>query len=644
MERNKKIAILAVTVSLFLLLAQGCHKSSSSYISDDNRTEENTTQIELGSEGFTGSVFSSILIQLGNGMLGKVGMEVMGDFLPILGWGGSGNSEDEQTLKHINGQLTQISDELETIESELTTILKDIAVSKDSIKNDVDWPRDAIPEITSATQELYLLGIGDKGVALKPGEGNLSKIKELSRDILGAKYDIPTQVEAIYESIVGNPTPLFNNYINKVMLELSYNDTTNLHKAYQGFEYFTSELLNHQIKGVNLVIEAYKVQDDNSSAQNYLDCYSSDKLNEDVCNTLHKEIGDMSNSHSFIYNAVSLVLRDAPLYGDDFLPTSAESIFKRAEFYRMLMMGKDHTKFGLKLYHISTSDMKKSPDVYYVAKNREKMYLCNSARQTVKGRMYDFWKDNSVKESNDYNVVEYDCGSVPNGSYEIFTSDDLSDKSIGSASVTQYDTGYENNSSGTISYGFTLLTDNTDNHFTKSSDKWSIQKPSKDNYNSSTSGSANVWPVKAYAYNKKDGYESNAHIELDGSFTYAGDEARTIYVDYHARFYTKVDAPTSNATGGGDAYSYYYVGVYNLTDNKYASSDCKNKTKYSIHASGGYKDSKHKAVTEVCSFTAEPGKTYYIYFKMIANECCNPNTVAETELDTVYRVYIKFTK
>jgi len=348
----------------------------------------------------------------------------------------------------------------------------------------------------------------------------------------------------------------------------------------------------------------------------------------------------MDNSSSFIYNAISMVLRDAPIY-DPFLPSSAEDIFKRAEFYRLLMTNTKHNKFGLRLYHISTADIDDAPNTLYASKPGHESMCSKSSTHTIRGRAYDFWVDNKVKVSEDYKLAQYNCGSVPNGKYNIFA--DLS-KTLTTAEVSQYDTNYDLNESGTISYGFGLVTSNISNRFPESSNKWSISKPSSENYNSSTSGSANDWPIKAYAYNKKDGYESNAHIELDGHFQYDGDEEHVIYVDYHAKFYTKAYAPFYNSTGGGDAYSYYYVGVYDHTAGEYASSDCKNKTYYRLHASSTHEYSSHHDVKNHCSFTAKPAHSYYIYFKMVGNECCNPDTIGESELDTVYRVYIMPTR
>ena len=626
----KKIGIFIGTASLIMVLVIGCGSSSSS------QNDNNNTEIEIGleSEGFTGSAFSFILKGLANGMLRSAGNDIMGNFLTLLGWGDSSSSDEEQTLKDIDGKLTEISDELVTIEGELKTILTDIKVSEDSIKNDVDWPRDAVTEIHTATQELQLLGVDTK-----PGEGDHTKIKDLASDILGAKYDIPNQVMSIYTAIEGNPTPLLSNYVDQVILQLPYNDDENLQKAYQGFEYYTSELLNNQINGVNLVIEAYKAQDDNNSAQKYLNCYDSNMYDTSECNMLYKEIGDMDNTSSFIYNVVSMVLRDAPIY-DPFLPTSAESIFKRAEFYRLLMTGTDPEKYGLRIFHISTADMEKAPDTLYVSKPGYETVCNSSSHHTVKGRTYDFWVDKIVKPSDDYNVVEYHC-NVPIGEYSIFA--DI-DKPLGDVEVSQYDTNYDLNSSGTIKYGFGLVTNNIANRFTESSDKWTTQKPSDDNYYSSTSGSANDWPIKANASSEmgKAEYESRAHIELDGHFYYDKDaEERTMHVSYHAKFYTKAVVPYYTDEWGGDADAYFYIGVHDATDGGAASDDCHYKTYYHLHASRDEDYSGHHYPERHCSFTAKPGHHYYVYFKVIATASASyDGAVAESEIDTVYRVNI----
>ena len=624
----KKIGVLIGTVGLITVLVIGCGSSSTNY-TENNNTDNNSTEIGIGigAENFYGAAFSFILKGLAHGMISEIGGDVMGNFLALLGWGDSGNSQEEQTLKDIDSKLTQISSELVTIEYELKEILTDIKVSEDSIKNDVDWPRDAVNNIDTATQALQELGVDANGTKIKPGEGNPTKIADLASDILSAGgYDIPLQVMAIYNAIEGNPTPLLSNYVDQVILQLPNNDNENLQKAYQGFEYYTSELLNYQIKGVNLAIEAYKAQDDNSSAQKYLNCYDSDMYGTSECNLLYKEIGDMDNPTSFIYNAVSLVLKDAPIY-NPFLPTSAESILKQAEFYRLLMTGTDDKKFGFRLFHISTADMEKAPDALDVNGPEYDARCDLSSRHSVKGREYDFWNDNTVKASTDYNVVEYNCGHVPNGKYSIYDHTTL----LGYAEVSQYDTNYDLNSSGTISYGFGLVTNSIANRFAESSDKWSFQKHPKDNTH--ISGGPNSWPLEIYFDRNSEYGEISGSTELDGHFYYVGSADRSIEVDYHVQFYLKTSTDYAYATVG------YNTGVYNVTD---SNIEC--KFDYSLSSDESSK-SEHRDVIHHCDFTAKPEHHYYVFFKMfILGKITGDgySVTATSKLEKVDSVYVKF--
>ncbi|BAF71820.1 hypothetical protein [Sulfurovum sp. NBC37-1] len=596
---------------------------------------------ELESEGFTGATFSFILKGLANGMLGKVGRNVMGDFLSLLGWGDSGNSDEEKTLGHIDSQLNLISSELNAIEGELQTILTDIKVSEDSIKNDVDWPRDAVTKIATATQDMQLLGEG-----VKPGEGDRTKIANLADDILGAQYDIPNQVMSIYTAIEGNPTPLFSNYVDKVMLQLAYNDDSNLQKAYQGFEYYTSELLNNQVKGVNLAVEAYKAKDDNASAQKYLDCYRSNPDNTSECNLLYTEIGDMDNKNSFIYNAVSMILKDAPLYGK-FLPNSAESILKRAEFYRQLMTGTDPDDFEVRFFHISTADVPKTPDVMYArsAFDMQHYIPCPASRHTVTGRAYDYWDGDKVKSSTDYNVVEYNCGKAynPKGdSYAISPCNNGLCEDWGNIEVKRYDTGYDLNSSGTIAYGFQVFTNGgrVDNHFTESSSLWSLSKDVSSH--SSLSGGANNWPVELVIDNNDLVDDTiNSKAEINGYFTYNGTEERQIKICYKAKYWLDASGKECETCPGftNVAEAAYKTGSHNVTEGKAIMN-----WKYSISVEAGESKSGHYYPEHTMTFKVKPGYRYYIYFEfyVTANHKDDSAPFSRANLDEVEYVYFKF--
>jgi len=251
---------------------------------------------------------------------------------------------------------------------------------------------------------------------------------------------------------------------------------------------------------------------------------------------------------------------------------------------------------------------------------------------------------NTVKPSMDYNVVEYHC-DVPNGTYKLYS--ESSDKLLGNAEVSRYDTNYTKTDDGNISYGFALVTKNIPNRFTESSNKWSIQKPGKDNYYSSTSGSANDWPIKAYASSKMGQayYDSKAQIELDGSFYYDKDaEEKIMHVAYKAKFYTKAVVPYYTNDWGGDAYAYYWIGVHDATTGGTASDDCNRKSYYRLHASRDHDYSGNHYPEKYCTFTAKPGHHYYIYFAVEAKASASyDGAVAESKLDTVDRVNVMFT-
>ena len=77
-------------------------------------------------------------------MLSKVGDEVMGNFLSLLGWGDSGSSEDTKTLNDIDAKVTAIGTEITHMESMLEDIMEELTFIDYDIKNAINWPKTAI--------------------------------------------------------------------------------------------------------------------------------------------------------------------------------------------------------------------------------------------------------------------------------------------------------------------------------------------------------------------------------------------------------------------------------------------------------------------------------------------------------------------
>jgi len=637
-KRAKTVAAAAVLSGVMLAMGSGCGSSSTS--SDKNVT--------IATESFYGSAFSFILKGLAQGMTSYVGQGIMGDFLALLDGGNSASDPEAKALADIDSKLSNITRQLDTIQNDLKEILSELGADTDAILNAVSWPTEAVNHIFQATQDLQLLGVEANGTRIKPGEGNHTKIIALAADILGSKYDIPLGVTDIYNAInLNNPPALLSNYINEVMTANAIDNGDMLYKAYTGFEYFTSKLLNNQIKGVNLIVEAYKAQDDNSSAEQYLTCYDSDTYHLSTCNTLYDEVSDLGKTYSYIYNVFNLVLLNAPLYGQ-FLPDRTDDILQRAEFYRLLMTGTDPDKFGARFLTIRTADMPKAPDTLYAwdifdENNTPYSTPCPGTHHTVQGRTYDYWDGNSVRPRTDYAVTEYDCGKPVRyrDTLAIAPCSDENCMNLGNIETYDYNSSYDiNDTNGTIFYGLGVSTDDgrIDNRFTQHASLWHTQVPSADNYYSSYEiHMPGSWSIVTKAHGGD--YESNARVELDGFFTYDGNESRTVHVDYDMQFYVDAYSPFTNALGGGDAYAYYKIGVWDHT----ASVGKVLGTDYRLHAGSGHNYSETKNVTDSMSFTAEPNHTYYVYINMISNVLNgNHDAQALSNLNKINYIRIRF--
>lgn len=630
--KTKKItaATSALLVGLALATATGCGGGSS----DDLHHDNNKTGV--WNDSFTGSSFSFIFKGLAQGMLNKVGYDIMGDLFSLLGWGNSGSTDEEKTLKNISAKLSAISTELGTIENTLRDIIKQIDIEEHEIKGDVNWPRDAIDFITTAHQDLnrsaYYYDVNGTLRRHLPGEGNRTKIVNDAHTFIDT-YILEDRVTSISEAIHGNDTPLFVNYVGEVSEKLKINDDR-LPDQYIGFETYASQLLNNQIMGVNELVEAKKVLESNTSAKLYLDTTYMPML--------QREVDDLNVSTSFIYNAFSLVFKNAPLYGQ-FLPDEATTILQRAEFYRLLVGRKSYDDFGLRFFHIATADTSPATGSVFLY-NNDNPIECPGNRYTVSGRAYDFWNGNSVRPSTDYNIVEYNCGAMPVASgenaYTVMTTANPLDSTIwGYVPVYAYDSGYDKNSSGPIAYGFGIYDDDgrTDERFPLNSDKWHTQVPGDDNYHSwhdiHLPGS---WSIETKATGGY--YESKARVELDGFFTYDGNESTTMYVDYSMQLYVKAHSPFYNSEGGGDAYCYYHIGVYDETDHaiKTVGKD------YRLHAGPDHEYTHTNDETGTMSFTAEPGHTYYVYVNLISLVDGPDYVYARTNLNSIDYIRIRF--
>jgi hypothetical protein len=637
----KKISYFVLTGLITTIMMMGCNSETSvKYNPDSNTTVPDIGEGEEGS--FSGEVLGNFLEELAGGAGGEIGSDVVGNLLALLGWGDSGDNKQDKMLENIDNKLDLIAGEISSLENEFSGLAKEILTHEDTNLIQDLWPKTNIKNIKRAKGAVDAMRY-DNNETVGLGEGNKTKIRGFASTwIDGDINEGMKDIDGIYDSINGTASAddigIFSLYTKRALRNLGV-DQEYLFQGYKSLESFASQLLGYQATAINYTVDSYKALDDNVSAQKRFNCFYETNNEADSCNILYNEVGNMNYNYSFMYNAISLVLHDAPIY-DPFLHPVAEEILKRAEFYNLTVRGAK--AYGLHIFHISTADMSKSPDTLYVAKDKEKLYPCTSSRYVVEGRQYDFWTEgNKVKPSTDYNVVEYVCDAVPNGNYVIYESDALDAKDLGVATVEQYDTSYEQNSSGKISYGFTLLTNNMPNHYPLSSPNWSIQKPKSDNYHSHTDiHFPKSWSIVTKAeYNDATLYKSKARVELDGHFNYNGDHSKTMTIDYKTQFYVKAKSEYADAY----AYSHYTIGVYDSNDEKVVTE----KENYTLKAGPGHSYDGTKTISNHMSFTAKPGHGYYIYINMVStatNEDGGDDQLpyAETNLNSVYYIHMMF--
>lgn len=628
----KKI-ILVLIIGWIVTLAVGCQSDNSldNDVGNDFATSDNVNTL---SEGWEGELAWFVVKGLANGFLSDAGGEIFGNVLVLAGLGDPDNAEEEKTLKNIDMTLGQIKAELSHIDDELDDLKTELHIDTDKILIATKWPAESITPINTGTRHLHDIMTNPDGTFKKPGEANQTDILTLADNVIN-KWDIDNAIQGIHDSILDNLFPIF---IDEAITSLSGNDT-HLMEAYKGFENFSTKILNIEILGANLVVEAHKAHDDNRTAQLRYNDYKD---------MLYTEVSDMGNPNSFIYNAIKLVLNFATLYEDNKLSSDAISILKRSLFYRMLYTGIDKDKFGLRFLYISPASYPiEFTPLYAYSKSNKNYYICeNNGHYEVLGRTYDNWNANGVDAKNNYNVSEYHCDNVPVGEYEIYPENNLHSKQLGLVKVSNYNADYTQTDDGNITYGFGQFFDFTNNRFNASSTLWTHHSK-VDGWGSITDDKS--WPISietshsAWESNDLDDHMTG-YTEIRGNFKYTGSETRKITVYYEADFmlYASVEARNKNQVFG------YSTGVHKV---KPSQSECKHtyskelKTKlinnYIIN------DEKRK-VNHTCSFTVKTGDEFYIYFKPFIEAYTGLFSVLrlfpvlESHLLKVHKVHVKF--
>jgi photosystem II stability/assembly factor-like uncharacterized protein len=556
---------------------------------------------------FYGALLSKVLGGLVSGAAGKIGGDIMGQILDLLGYGGSG---DQGQLDAMSQKLDQIVSLLNDIKNELDQLLVQLKITEEEILANTNDPTNAITQITSAHEELQ--GLSKKsagGVDQTTLTGFTNRVENV--------YNIYAQVNTIHDAILP-PTevkaPVLNNFT-----DLSINKGNSLTDTYLGLEQYFSQLLYYQMEGVNLIVEtkiyrekAGLPQIDGRDAQAYMDFFMQNKLNPQVDN--------------FMNNVYRLILKQVNLVDSaSFLPSEAQGILSRANFFRVQALNQDH--FGLRGTLIAAQDLVK--DIIQIkARNSQGQIIpfktTGTALSTLSGKTYDYWEGNKVKPSSTYTVIEYDFGDVPLGNYDIL---DANNNVIGSASVKTYKDDYTVDASGTIHYGHFVIAKRmggTDAFINNAGAVWSFNWQLDESV--TARGGANLRWEKLEQLNTKVGdwnYKGDAQLRVH--FVYSGDGSKPLTIYYGAHAYGRaVTEHYEDSDRQNNAYAKisYEIGLWDATTSgavNWFKSNSVEAKRYGGETSLLDDDILLDKDGKRLSFTfnnPSPGHEYYFYFNI----------------------------
>jgi len=599
----------------------------------DNETYPN----EAEGHSMYASLISTALEGFIGGATGDVGGFVMGLILQELGWGNADNDNEDKLLQSMNNKLDDIVSDLSVIKNELNSLASQLQLDMDDIKKNILDPTDAINDI-GTTHDEFISQFGDK----KVGEENQTKIIQFIDEHIENNFHIEDAYNTISHAI--NPetiatTPALSNFTNYVNDSYGLKNGT-LTDAYNTLELYTSQLLTHQLKAVNLIIEAKHIKDGNTSVNNFLKIYQSH---------LHQMIRDAGNGESFLYNAYRLALLHAnPLpykEGSSFLNKESEALLKRAFFYSL--QATDSKTYGVRILVFETQDTDSNKDFFILNKDVSKGYSefkCQQIDNPVPGHIYTHWDNNHIQSQTQYKVYECNISDpIKPGNYDIFDEDPsqlarTNIKSIAQIKIENYDMNYAIKKDANITYGLTTIFRRSEfNHFTHDSPYWHAHKSDitcSEIVGSPPWGAGIKGPYNCGTRQYKGTYE------IRGDFHYDDSQERTLYIDYHAQFFALIN----KAYYGDEASASVHFGVWDITEDEEASKKCSPFYDFSHTGAVKHKFKKHIYPKGICSFTAKPNHSYHIYFKMHVKGLSDGyyDSYSKIYLDEIYHIHLLF--
>ncbi len=590
--------------------------------------DKDNSEKDIGAEGgsFYGNVIKFTMAGLMKGGISDIGGNILGHILDLLGWGDSGDSEEQQTLDEMNGKLDDIINALGEIGQELSDLMKMLGITEEEILANTNDPTEYITKIFTGHQALEQMAAGKN-----PGDLDQSTIDNFVYKVENV-WDIANCINGIYIAIIPQTVvkaPVLNNYTDLLINRMQLGNG-NVYTAYTSLELYTSQLVTNQLKGVNLIAETKNIDGDEKSTRIYLNDYYE--------NFLKEEIDRPSNGQSFMYNVYRLALANIdvmPKDGKTFFSDEVVQSLKRAVFYRHSTLYGDQP-LGLQVLVITTQDIDDS-NTDIIARNLDTginyFYYPTETVTDVPGRVYDHWTNKySLKPSTLYNVYLYKASlgseNTPPGRYQM---SDYFTYQKGEAVVETYDEDYTLTDSGSLHYGLYIKFVRSEMNRVDPMDTrmWGIAHD-LGSHSAITAGDKRHWPLEITG--KADGsYGYDGWVQSQRYFYYTGEESATVYVDFSGEFSGHVTSYFNNSTGGSNAHAEAHFGVWDYDASKRVS-DLEGRLIYASKNDGNkpfWDFSKGTA-----TFRAQRGHEYRCYFYLYVGGCCSSSTESVIRMDS----------
>jgi len=623
----KTVVSLATIATLVLSSAlAGCTASPEATTANPPLERQENPQVLSNEESsFDGKLIQFVVEGLATGASQEAGSDAYGNILSLLGWG---TDSDSKRYDAMTKTLTAVETDLIEIKAELSAMKTQLKITEEEIIANTNDPTAAMTEITTYDDELQ--GFSEAGV---PGKGSRPNILAFA-DKVESEYRIENDVNLIGSAVIppsSAKSPVLDNYASLLIDRMS-SQGVDLASAYFALETYFSQLVYYQLQGVTLVVEAKTAE-----AKSGATPVGTDAATYYAHFKTHQLVPEVQN---FMDNTWRLILARASLtHTGEFLPSEANGVAARAEFLRTQTLGMDH--FGLRANAVVTSNHSGELTTATATSADGAVYPAKTTTTaTVTGPIYDSWKGKNVVASTDYQILTFDFGAVPAGTYTVTGAAGFTAKAV---QVQRYTPDYTLAADGKIVYGYGV--DDTrvgaveafaDGAGAGAGRTW------VHGGDSHVSFSGNLKSDNISVSGNQTNGEFSGEFQVDYRFVYSGSQPAQVKIPSAAHAYGTLDTKIDmNLDDPGSAYAKAAatMGVWDSTSNKIVSAP----SSWSTDVENNKATTADWRPPKYFSFKALPGHSYTVYFTVSVTGSGEDGTAAaKLTIDSMKGMYLQF--